>query len=249
MKQCPACGTTYTDTSLRFCLSDGTALRDLTTEQPTVVHSQTSSTAETIATTSGRQQMRVDIPSEQVGFTPPIPQPVPAAASSSGGMYKILVVILVLGFLALLAIGAAGFIYFSMSSSSKVVVDANKDVKATPAQSPGKDDKDELRDQIANLEKQLTDQKKKPANIPSLTMPDQPMTTTARVNSPGDGFLALRTLPNSEIGERILKIPHASIISVGACGPLVTPAKRSGRWCQATYDGYKGWVFDAYLIY
>jgi hypothetical protein len=37
MKQCPACKTTYTDASLRFCLEDGSPLLDLTDEQNTVV--------------------------------------------------------------------------------------------------------------------------------------------------------------------------------------------------------------------
>jgi hypothetical protein len=136
------------------------------------------------------------------------------------------------------------------SGTDRVGLDPRNDAK-TPAPSPTKDDKDELRDQIANLEKMLNDQKKsnKTPNLPQNIPNQSAMTTTARVNSPGDGFLALRTLPNSELGDRILKIPHGAVISVGECGPVMTPVKRSGRWCQAMYNGYRGWVFDAYLIY
>ena len=74
-------------------------------------------------------------------------------------------------------------------------------------------------------------------------------TKTARVDSPGDGFLALRKLPHSEIGERIAKIPHGATVEVGVCGPVVRPVNRAGRWCQASYNGQTGWVFDAYLVY
>jgi hypothetical protein len=113
------------------------------------------------------------------------------------------------------------------------------------------DETEELKEQIANLEKLLDQQKRSDrASEMPLTLPNQPATTTtAEVNSPGDGFLALRTYPNSETGTRILKIPHGAIISVGACLNSSRRAKRSGRWCRASYDGYSGWVFDAFLIY
>lgn len=249
MKQCPVCKTTYTDETLRFCLADGSALTDVGGEQPTMVRGGNIGSAETVAMGSGGGQMRVDIPS---GQTPPVyhsPSPTPAA--STGGIYKVLVVILILGILGLLVVGVAGFIYYKMSGPERTSADNKEWKPVAPAPSPTKDDKEELRDQIANLEKQINEQKKnnQPANIP-FNIPNQSATTTtARVNSPGDGFLALRTLPNSEVGERILKIPHGASVSVGACGPVVTPARRSGRWCQASYNGYKGWVFDAYLIY
>jgi hypothetical protein len=197
--------------------------------------------------------MRVDIP-EQSRNVPPIDfQTGPAATTPSGGIFKVVIVVLLLGLIAVVVLVAGIFIYFRVSQTDRATVDTNREVKTlTPVPSPAKDDKDELRDQIANLEKMLNEQKKtnQPANIP-LTLPNQPgTTTTARVNSPGDGFLALRTYPDSELGDRILKIPHGATITVGSCTATRSiPGKRTGRWCRANYNGFTGWVFDAYLIY
>jgi hypothetical protein len=253
MKQCPVCRTAYTDETLRFCLSDGNPLIATDDEQATLVNRQVG-TEETVAIRqpSGRH-LRVDIPEPSTQMPPPaFPEAPSPATSPSWGIYKVLVVLLLLGFFVVVIAAAGIFFYIRSNSADRTsTAPANGAISGSPATSPTKDDKEELRDQIANLQKMIEEQKRsdRTPSIP-LKTPNQPaMTTTARVNSPGDGFLALRTLPNSEIGERILKIPHGSIISVGACGPVVTPVRRSGRWCQASYNGYTGWVFDAYLIY
>src|SRR5439155_23358670 len=101
-----------------------------------------------------------------------------------------------------------------------------------------------------NLEKQLKQQQttNKPVNIP-LSLPNQTSTTTARVNSPADGFLALRTFPSSDLGDRILKIPHGATITVGGCINASRVGAKPGLWCRANYNGYSGWVFDAFLSY
>ncbi|MEO7539314.1 MAG: SH3 domain-containing protein, partial [Pyrinomonadaceae bacterium] len=107
------------------------------------------------------------------------------------------------------------------------------------------------KEQIANLERMLNEQTKgkQPANL-SLDLPDQNTTVTeARVNSPNDGFLALRTFPSSEAGTRILQIPHGETITVGGCLSGNKIKGKPGKWCRASYNGYSGWVFDAYLIY
>jgi hypothetical protein len=251
MKLCPVCGTTYTDASLRFCLADGNPLIEKPADQTT--GRESSETDETIATTSpGQQAVRVDIPPASGHFPTAETRPDPPHnTGSSGVFFKVLIVFLLLGLL-VAVLGAVGLFLYMRSGTSPVNTQAKNDAKpVTPAPTASKDDKDELRDQIANLERMLNEQKKsnQPKNVP-LSLPNESaMTTTATVNSPSDGFLALRTLPNSEYGERILKIPHGATVSVGACGPVVTPVKRSGRWCQASYEGYRGWVFDAYLIY
>lgn len=243
MKRCPACGTTYTDASLKFCLSDGAEL---------IGASGDAATDETISMATGRP-VRIDIPSRTADAPPQGVLPPTPPSGSSGGMFKVLVVVLLVGLITVIVIVAAGtFIYLRMNGPEKASLD-NKDAKtATPAPSPSKDDKDELRDQIANLEKMLNEQKKtnRPVNIP-LTLPDQPAsTTTVTVNSPSDGFLALRTYPDSELGDRILKIPHGATITIGACTTARSiPGKRTGRWCRANYNGYTGWIFDAYVIY
>ncbi len=250
MKQCPACQTSYTDETLAYCLSDGQPLVPIADDFATIVNR----TGEATAVFGQGDKMRVEIPQETVapgatapGFVSTVPDP------SSGGGLKVIVgvlaVILVLA--AIVVIGALAFYFGSKGGDVTSKNAVNRAATPAPSPLPTTDDKEELRQQIANLEKRLNDQKNsnRPANI-QLTMPKLPTSTTAaRVNSPGDGFLALRSLPNSEAGERILKIPHGATISIGACGPVTRPVNRSGRWCQASYNGYSGWVFDAYLVF
>lgn len=236
MKQCPSCRTTYTDETLSFCLADGTPLTEIA-EEVTFVR-------------SGRSDpMRVEIP--QSTPTPSYIQPSAAPETRSNTM-KIVLVVGLLGAMAVIAVGgAAALIYFNRDTRTAEPTASNKGTPSPTATSTP-DNTNELRDQIANLEKRLNEQKNanKTSAAPPLVMPSPSATrTTATVNSPGDGFLALRSLPNSEIGARIMKIPHGATISIGGCGPVVRPVSRSGRWCQASYNGYSGWVFDAYLIY
>src|SRR4051812_14443244 len=112
MKQCPLCGTTYTDASLRFCLADGNALIDKPAD-PTGSR-PSSESDETIAITpTGAGPVRVDIPPPSGHFASRETGPVPPSdtRSSSGMFFKIVVVVLLLGlFVAIL--GAAGlFLY------------------------------------------------------------------------------------------------------------------------------------------
>lgn len=239
MKQCPSCRSTYTDETLRYCLADGTTLTDSSEEQ-TIVNTARSISAETEVLHRG-EQLRVEIPSNSRESVPSMPAGPP---TNSAAFLKILLVIAVLGILVLAVAGVAGLIYYNSSSGGTIANNAR-----SVTETPTPDQTGELRDQIANLERRIREQRntKVPANT-SATTTDR-NTRIARVNSPGDGFLALRTLPNSESGERIAKIPHGAEISIGYCGPVVTPVRRSGRWCQATYNGSSGWVFDAYLIY
>src|SRR5437899_12980270 len=100
MKQCPACGTTYTDTSLRFCLADGNPLTDLADSQETVIQSGGFHDAETIAI--GGERARVEIPRDTVQM--PIATPTAAPASSgSGGIFKVFLVIIGLGIFGVVA--------------------------------------------------------------------------------------------------------------------------------------------------
>ena len=251
MKQCPACKTTYTDDTLSYCLADGRPLVAVVDEQATVVNR----VGEATAVFGGGEKMRVEIPQETLvsnAATPAIGQSVPAPSSGGGLKVFVGVVVVILVLAAIAVIGGLAF-YFGSKGGDITPNKNGANRAATPPPSPSAttDDKEELRQQIANLEKRLNEQKNanRAANI-QLKMPNQPTTTTtARVNSPGDGFLALRSLPNSEAGERVLKIPHGATISIGACGPVSRPVSRSGRWCQASYNGYSGWVFDAYLVY
>ena len=252
MKQCPSCLTTYTDETLRFCLADGSILSALDEEQATLIRTSGIRPAEETAVMGKAEPVRVDLPIAGMPSTRASQPQVPPSSGSSSVVLKIIVAVIGLGILALLLVGAAGAVYYFASGKEVPPASNSANTRQTPtAPTPVKDDRDELRDQIANLQKQLNEQKKTtlPTNS-TITQPKQSATTTtARANSPSDGFLALRSLPNSEIGERILKIPHGATVTVGACGPVIKPVSRSGRWCQATYNGYSGWVFDAYLLY
>lgn len=246
MKQCPQCKTTYTDSTLSYCLADGATLADLGGEQQTVVRR------------SG-EPMRVEIPQDTLaaniatqGFAPA------AATTTTGGGLKIIIGVLA----AILLIGAiviAGGLAFYFSGDRRDIAsvsNANRTTSPTPSgsatptpsASPAANEQDKLRNQLANLTKQINEQKNanKAANTTVPPATNQPTRgTVARVNSPGDGFLALRTQPSSSAGTRIVAIPHGAVISVGGC----QGGSRGGRWCRASYNGYSGWVFDAYLVF
>lgn len=251
MKQCSACKTTYTDETLSYCLADGKPLVPIVDDQATIANYGGEATA-----VLGRGgPMRVAIPqlTREARITPVFTQVSAPADRSSGGMK------IILGLLAVLLliggiVGIGGLIFYLNSKRPEVASVSNvtnRSPAATPSPSATANDKDDLREQIANLEKRLNEQKSanRPANIP-LTLPNQPATTTtARVNSLGDGFLALRTFPNSEEGSRILQIPHGAVITVGGCLNAIRVSGKTGRWCRASYNGYSGWVFDAFLVY
>lgn len=246
MKQCGTCGNTYTDASLLYCLSDGSPLTEIGAEEQTVLRTGLPSGADGGA-------LRVDIPQTIAG--PVNDASKPAGDPGSKSFLKIVVGIVVLGILLVAALGVAGLVYYNSTRASGPVananlITANSNKNASPTPAATTDQTEELREQIANLERRLNDQRasNRTIEIPS-TIPMPKTVTTAHVNSPGDGFLALRTLPSSEMGDRLAKIPHGAAVSIGACGPVVRPVSRAGRWCQASYGGYSGWVFDAYLSY
>lgn len=233
MKQCPVCRTTYTDETLRFCLADGSALTGGTSDEPTII---------------SHDPLRVEIPRVT---QPDVKPPHVSGSQPSGGsgfFIKVLIGVLVLGFfVVILAAGVMGFLYFNRSSETQVGV-KKEEARSSPTPQPTIDDT-ELKDQIANLEKILNEQLK---NLPANIKLDPDVDTTvkqARVNSPSDGFLALRTFPSSETGERILQIPHGATFTVGGCLTGNKVRNKPGRWCRASYNGYDGWVYDAYLIY
>lgn len=76
----------------------------------------------------------------------------------------------------------------------------------------------------------------------SRSNPSQTTTSIARVNTPGDGFLALRSDPSAKIGTRLDKIPHETKLKLENCN-------FDSSWCKTTYDGKSGWVFTKYLQY
>jgi hypothetical protein len=117
-------------------------------------------------------------------------------------------------------------------------------------------EKQKLQDQIANIQRQLEEQQKSadrnttpaPPRAPAAPKTDNTGFVTARVNSPGDGFLALRDKPHAEFGNRLAKIPHGATVTIENCGPLQQRlGGRVGRWCMVTWNNQTGYVFDAFL--
>ncbi len=232
MKQCPSCSTTYTDDSLVFCLSDGARLRE-TEEQPTVVRS------------SGKGNLRVDI---QDRSDPTIVSTIEPVAKSPAGIWlKAAAIIGVLAVMAVAIIGVGGaLVYYKMGPAAPIPTPAQ-----TPTAAPTTDrEKERLQNEIANIRKRLDERDKNSNNWVSEPDKERGSPITATVASPKDGFLALRSEPNAEHGERIAKIPDGEEIEVLRCsGSQVTIAGRSGRWCYVSYNGQHGWVFDAWLEY
>jgi hypothetical protein len=227
MKQCPVCKTTYTDDSLSFCLSDGASLFFISDEEETRVIPKVPET------------VRINVPAQQTApiFTPVIPH----QTTQSGGRSK--TVSLLIGVLALVILLFIGFAAFVLLKPSDKKSDSSTSPSPTISQTPN--------DEMARLKKEVEDLKNQKSPTPTSTPPLQkPAGETARVNSPGDGFLALRSAPNAETGYQILKIPHGASVDVLGCQSFSEKiGSRNGRWCQVNYAGQSGWAFDAWLNY
>jgi hypothetical protein len=234
MKKCSNCGTTYTDETLKFCLADGAAL-DAQGEEPTVI--------------SGRREpLRVDIgsgirTSQQV-------------SQSGGKRSSVLVTITILAALAGLAvvvIAAAVGLFYLQSEKNIFVNNATDIARTTPKPTPDPET-ERLKNELANLQRQLDEKKTTPndnTSVPEFDLDDLDFEfRTATVDSPGDGFLALRSEPSSEYGDRLAQIPHGEKINVISCDTdKVTIGSRRGNWCLVEWNGRAGWVFDAWLKY
>ncbi len=249
MKQCPSCKNTYTDDSLQFCLSDGTPLVSMTSDAPTVNMSY-----------SGNEPLRINIPNDSaptVFVSPtanqnqPFVNNQPAEKKGFG-----LIIAGVLGLLLLLIGGGlAAFLLIPRSEDNRnsiATTNASPTATVAPKTSPtvaaNNDETAKLREEMANLKKQLEDQKNQKSNSTvSPTKPTYDNGKTAYANSPGDGFLALRSEPSSESGERVAKIPHGAALTVIDCPKASNIGKMSGRWCRVVYNGQAGWAFDAFM--
>jgi hypothetical protein len=154
-----------------------------------------------------------------------------------------------IGFILIALAALAGTIlYYNTSGRDKVSNVASPtpfpSITATPDF-----EKQRLQDELANIQKRLDEQIN--ADRPANAAPNKPAgVVTARVNSPKDGFLSLRSEPNADYGERLAKIPHGSMVTIENCDrSSVRIGGRSGRWCLVTYGDHTGYVFDAWLDY
>jgi hypothetical protein len=165
---------------------------------------------------------------------------------------KILTVTVALGLLLILVVAvAATLIYFGLKKDNSPP-NRNIAVNPSPTTAPTPDpDKQRLQDELANIQRKLDEQQKNANRTPPPPpSPNTPGTVTARVNSPNDGFLALRDQPDDKNGVRIAKIPHGDVVTIENCNRnRITIGARTGRWCLVSWNGYEGYVFDAWLIY
>lgn len=160
----------------------------------------------------------------------------------SRNLFNLTIVLIILSFLAL----ACTISPWQQPATNTQIPPAATQT-ATPDEETAK-----LQKRLEDLEKELEKQKKQPVqpqakkNVPII----QGSGSFARVSSPGDGFLALRSEPNSETGYRILQIPHGATVKILGCQNYVERVGgRVGRWCRVSYDGYTGWAFDGWLVY
>lgn len=172
----------------------------------------------------------------------------------------LIVGLLAISLLAIVAVIGAVGAYFALSGKKDVAavsptptatpVSANLSNNSNSADNSGASTK-ELEEKLKRLEKQLEDQKK--ANQKSSSSSQTPLQNsyaTAKVNSPNDGFLALRSEPSTENGAQLLKIPHGATVVLNNCEKnTIKVSGRSGRWCDVEYKGQGGWVFSAWLDY
>jgi hypothetical protein len=77
----------------------------------------------------------------------------------------------------------------------------------------------------------------------------QVVTGVATVNSPRDGYLALKSEPCvAPCGVTYVKIPHGTRINLESCKTAVELAdRRPGHWCYTSYGGVSGWIFDGFV--
>lgn len=212
MKRCPSCGNTYTDDSLRFCLSDGKPLEF-----------------------DDGDKFKVEIPTVEAK----IPTTISYEQKENPTEKNYLLFLIPAAVLGLFLIGglAAALYFFSQTgrqtqnsetdkNSNKFAINS-KETYSSPTP-----------DKI----------KSKATDTPKPTI-DSSGQQTRKVNSPNDGFLALRSEPDSESGDRMDKIPHGTNVEIVECqNESKTIAGRKGKWCYVAYADKRGWVFDAWLI-
>lgn len=239
MKQCPVCKTTYTDQSLRFCLADGASLQSISdAEEPTLISAGKNPqlvSPNNVATPNNQPKKRSVIPFIIAGVVG-------------------LAILLIAG------ISVVALIAFYNKSETSVVSNIASEPNRTVIQNTSKPViagnsaavKDELKEKLANLQKQLEEQKNQ--NSSKQPFPEQKADNyeypTARVAPSNDGFLSLRTEPSVRTGTQLVKIPSGATVQLENCEKNQTTIDgRRGRWCMISYGGETGWAFDAWLIY
>jgi hypothetical protein len=208
---------------LRFCLADGTSL--------------VPAFAERVTRQDEAATVRMETPVRPTSsYDPP-----PKAPRAFKIILGLLAVVVFFG-----AIAMVGLLIFINKNRVRSVSTPTPPTPAATSTPGGENDR--LGRELANAKKQLGETNgKQPGDVPEPPKPPAPA-ANARANSPKDGFLALRELPSTDIGELVVKIPHGAAFTLGECVPIKTKVDtRDGHWCMATYNGNEGWVFDAWV--
>lgn len=184
---------------------------------------------------------------------PGVPMMVMPAPAPSRGIPPLAVVGLVAG---ILVVGALLWLFVQQNQRAAAMEETVRlaDARAADAVRAAADA------ERAAQEARLTDAEARLANadaraVESAATP-QPVGTSgafssvAWANSPGDGFLALRSHPSTSTGRRLARIPHGAQIALGACNPASqVPGGRVGQWCRTRWGGMEGWAFTAYMSF
>ena len=145
-------------------------------------------------------------------------------------------------------IGFAGFVAYTFLKPNNEIASNSKITEERETPTPN-DELANLKKEIANL-KELANTQQNTDKTPTFETPNQQPPNsgnTARVYSPRDGFLALRSEPDTETGFRVMQIPHNATVKILSCQGYSYIGKTRGRWCDVVYTDQRGWVFDAYL--
>ncbi|HUF04320.1 MAG TPA: hypothetical protein VMM38_09105 [Aridibacter sp.] len=255
MKQCPKCGNTYTDETLSFCLTDGAVLEEI--DGPDTEPFPVSDTREQPAeSTRENARVKIDLSEREQ----PTAETVAETSVGSEGVRKginikiVVAIIVALLFLTALTSTVAVYLFF---------INSNGNVALPPAANANDNlEVEELKDRIEELSNRLengSNSGRTPEDEPEISPipdedpendedPEYDEEVIKRVNSPGDGFLALRDRPSASTGNRLAKIPHGDIVVMERCQENTeTIGGRTGRWCRIRWEQKTGWVFDVWL--
>lgn len=248
MKRCPQCHSTYTDETLSFCLTDGAALvEDDQAKTEAFSAAGESGRIESRETGKGRVNIEIGDVEEQSTIESHLPE------RSGSGVSKLVVAIISVLLLVFVGatVGLAIYLFYINQGPAK---------EAASNVTDGRDAEiEQLKQRVEELGNRIvedpeTDNGNTDPKTPEPTFPPEDDSEydeeiIQRVNSPGDGFLALRDKPSATEGNRIARIPHGDIVVLGRClDREETIGGRTGHWCRVKWEGRSGWVFDVWLI-
>lgn len=231
MKRCPKCGLALTDDN-DYCLEDGTLL-----------------VGDFGGQSFGSFQSPGEVPTQVVArpqTTNPqfIDQPGSMRNGTTTSQY------LIFGVILLLAMAAVGFGVAFFTSSQNKLDDSQAAANGSDEQRRFDDKRREreAENERLRIERERLEREKSAVSSVPLTAPGYP---TVTVNSPRDGYLALKSEPCiAPCGRTLVKIPHGTRLTFGSCKESYEVAdRRRGKWCYTNYAGQTGWVFDGFVSY